>query len=316
MVAKLDYLHDKQLTPADALRQRLGSLEDRVPSLKRLGRDEVLGLLADLDDAYFKLAGLAETGFDLTAELARWQVIEGGVRKQAAALLDRLGGLAGLQAIRPEPPPATDQWWWYLDGLVAERRRHRRQRMATAGGAVLVLVLGLIVLFRTVLKPDPGVLARIEQTEAAMIAFGAGEYGDALEAVDEGLRVAPDDVDLLLLKGIILDALGRSAEAGQVFDRVETGLGPTDFFLYRGQQYFQLGNYEAALQDARKAVEADPESAESWFLVGLASQNQGDRVAAAEAYRRAADLADAQGNSALFAQVRINLANLANAGPP
>ncbi len=56
----------------------------------------------------------------------------------------------------------------------------------------------------------------------ALVLHLGGREQDALEAVDAALRLAPGSRESLLLKGVILDALGRTAEAAAINARAAT----------------------------------------------------------------------------------------------
>lgn len=317
MAGKLEYLRDKSLSPADAVRQTLRSVEERLPKLKALSGDEVLALLADLDVVWLGLEEMEGSGLDVRPELARWRAIEGAVQRAASSLLRRLGGPAALARARPAPVPPPDgaRWWWYLDELVGRQDRRRRRRLLAAGGILLGLLPGIVLLFQTVLRPDPRLVAQLQQRDAAVSALVAGDYAQALQAAEAGLALAPDDPDFLVLRGLALEGLDRPDEAEQSFAAAQRSVGPLAFRLTRGQFYFQAGFNQASLQDAILIVNLDPDSAEGWFLVGLNGQALGDRKLARAAYERAALLAQEQGNDALYVQARVNFATLSSLPP-
>jgi tetratricopeptide (TPR) repeat protein len=307
---KSTYLRDKQLTPADAVRQSLRSLEERLPKLKNFPTGDVRLLLEDLDRVYLGLEQLQQAGVDVRSEKVRLEAIEGAVRKAAPRLLRQLGGAEPLRQARPVPTPAAARWWWYLDARVARARRKRREQQLIVGGIVTLAFVTVIALFQTVLKPDPKVIGRLKKRDAALAAMQAGDYGEALQIVEAGLAEAPDDLDFQVLRVITLEQLGRPAEVERAMTEASQRLGLEEFYLIRGQYHFQAGLFEPGRKDAQAILALEPESAEGWFLLAITSQALGNPAEAREAYERAADLARVQGNQALFVQARLNLGTL------
>jgi Flp pilus assembly protein TadD len=73
--------------------------------------------------------------------------------------------------------------------------------------------------FHATLRADPSY--QKGHHNLAMVYYITGKSEQALHAVNRGLALAPNARDSLLLKGAILEALGRADEAGRVRDEAE-----------------------------------------------------------------------------------------------
>ena len=84
-MSKLDYLQPKKLNPADELREILGSLEERQPTVGRFDAGQALNLLHDLDQVDALFHQIESAGLDLRPEQGRFQSIQSHLRKQAGS---------------------------------------------------------------------------------------------------------------------------------------------------------------------------------------------------------------------------------------
>lgn len=308
---KLDYLQQKKLNPADELREILGRLEEALPTIKTLETQPALNLLLDLDrlDALFQQLELA--GLDLRPEQGRFHSLQARLRRQAAPLLQSLGGAAVLQSQRPEPAPPPEKWWWYLDQWVAERQRQLKRQITLVGVIILAVIGGVILLFNTVLAPSPEVAARLEAENSAFEAIEAGQYEEALAFIRHGLQKVPGEPNLLLLQGVVQEMGDDKTSAAASFDQAQARLNnPLDFYLARSQLYLRVGQPGQAETDARAALELDNNLASAWLLLGQTLENQQKMADALLAYQKANELAIANGDSEIIVMARLALARI------
>ncbi len=112
-----------------------------------------------------------------------------------------IGGAHVLKEAREVVQPSEDRSWWYLDEYLSSNRKASIRRVSITGG-VIVLVLGLLgVLYQSFLAPDPVVAERYSREQSAQEALIMGDFPGALTQVDAGLKVAPADPTLLVLRG-------------------------------------------------------------------------------------------------------------------
>ena len=235
-------------TPTEHLRQALDRLEAQIGTLNHASRDEALKIPPLFDTAQTLLDELAATNTNITAEITRFETASGQFQKKGAAFLRIIGGTAKLEILRAEHNPDTEHWWWFIDQWLADQKQSqlRQQGKTILIGLAIFAVLAL--LYTLFLAPDKATREKITHQQNAESLATEGNYTQALDEVNQGLGYAPDDVDLLLLKGIFLLYLNRESEAQITFDAAETAAGSRlNFLLERARNYQILGDYEAAL---------------------------------------------------------------------
>jgi tetratricopeptide (TPR) repeat protein len=311
---KLEHLQQKNLTPADELRQLLHGLEERQVRLKQLPAESAWSILHDLDQVETLFTQLQETGLDSEPEQGRFQTVQLQLQKQAKTLLKLLGGPMALNTQRPSPSPSPERWWWFIDEQVARQHRQQLRRLAIGTG-VVVLLLGVVyLLFQTVLAPSPEAVARLEAENNAFVAIEAGNNPQALAKLELGLTKAPGDPELLLIKGLVEERLGDSAAAARSLAQAETGMNnPLVFNLTRGQLYLQFNQLPQAETAIRAALKLDENSARAWLLLGQVLEGQNQRAEALDAYEKAGDLAQANSENEVYVMSRMALARLLGA---
>jgi len=308
---KLNFLHQKKLNPADELREILGSLEERQLKVKSMASEQALCLLHDLDqiDTLFQRLELA--GSDLLPEQGRFKSIQARLEKQAASLLKSLGGPAVLSAHRPTPLPSPEKWWWYIHERVATQQQRLLRRVVVTLVIIFVVLEGIVLLFQTVLAPSPEIIARLETENDAYAAIDAGDHQEALAVIEQGLVKVPADPSLLLLKGVVQEALDEETAAAWSFDQARTGLkNPFNFYLARSQLDLRVGQPAKAEDNARAALELDENSSRAWLLLGQALEIQDKRFEAISAYEKAGELALASGDHEVVVLSRLALGRI------
>ena len=298
-------------TPAEELRQLLTRLEGHVGKIgyrQGAAAAEILGLL---DQADALIEQITTTGGDLSAENARLNTITQQFDRKKATFLKEIGGAEALQQLRAARVPEEDHWWWRADVLLAEERRlHRTRLLQRAGLATLVLIV-LASLYTLFLAPDEATRERYRHEQDAESALIDANLAAALAEVDLALSYAPDDGELLILKGVVLELQGETAQAQALYDRAQVLLGEAqDFLALRAQSNMLAGRGDLALADAQTIIELDPGSALGYFIAGNANLSLGNTYEAVGNYERASELADAAGQTELQGMIRVQLANV------
>lgn len=116
------------------------------------------------------------------------------------------------------------------------------------------------------------------------IAFDRGRHAYALQLADDSICAQPDFAPAHLLRGNALAALGRHAEAEIAWRRV-VELAPEDpaAHVNLALRLCEIGNPDAALAHAQKAISADPSLYRAHYAAGLALQQLKDPSGAEEA---------------------------------
>ncbi len=125
-----------------------------------------------------------------------------------------------------------------------------------------------------------------------------GEFAPALAMTEDLLQAAPDDVDLLLLKGQLQAFLGEHAAALATLERA-AGLAPDylDIRLMQARVQLFAAAPDAAVAVLEPVVPAELERVDAQLLLGRAALLAGRSDLARQAFGRAANLAPASGEA-------------------
>lgn len=298
-------------TPSAQLRELLGKLEAHIGRLERDSREEVQKIPALFDAAHGIIVESERAGVSFPAEMTRFETASAAFRRKARLFLRKVGGAAGLAALRSGQSLAPEQWWWSIDQWVAEQQKMQRRRQVKSlliGAAVLAIVVVVYVLF---LAPDKTVSQTIRLQHAAEQLAQVGDYTAALDTVNEALALSPDNASLLALKGILQTRLGFETEAATTFTAAEAAASDREqFLLTRAQVYLVLGQPEAVLADAEAAITANPQSARGYLYLAQANTDLGNFVEAEMQYDEAGRLADEAGDVEIAVIARVHKAYL------
>ena len=302
------YVDSRPLSPAEELRSRLDELEAKIGRLGYGLGQEALTIPPLFDTVTEGLVAFQAEGHSMRAEEARLKTAAADLKRKAKVFLREVGGPETLKEARRSHQPDPTHWWWYLDKLVAnERRAWLRRVLLVVAGVVAALIL-LVTLYELFLAPDPATRERLKLQQNAESLAISGDLTGALAEVEQALAIAPDNPDLLLLKGGLQKNLGQSAEAEETFAAAEAALeNREDFLLARGRTYLLLDQAQEALDDSQEAIALNPESAPGYMLLGRSHQMLENYMDAIFAYEQAGTLAEMQGNSRLAATARVNL---------
>lgn len=298
-------------TPTEQLRKTLDRLEAQIGLLEHDTNDAALQILPLFDTAQTLFDDLSETGADLSPETSRFETLSGQFQKKGNAFLRKIGGTTALETLRQTHAPDTERWWWFIDRWLADRKRAqvRLQGKTLLTGVAVFAVLAL--LYTLFLAPDKATREKIGHQQNAESFGKEGNYGQALDEVNQGLDYAPDDVDLLTMKGVFELYLDRTADAAASFEAAEAAAGShVDFLLSRAQVYLILEDPEAVLADAQVVVGLAPDSPFGYFYIAQANVALGNPFEAQENFEKAAELASAAGEIELEAMARIQLGYL------
>ena len=186
----------------------------------------------------------------------------------------------------------------------------------------LLIVVAIIGILAAIAVPNflnaqmKAKVARVEAETDAFNAISAGNYADALVALERGLAVVPNDSNLLVIKGVTHEFLGDEVKAAEIFEQAQAQLdNPAVFYLGRGQIYLRTNQNEKAEADARAALVLDDNVSTAWLLLGQSLEAQGKKLEAVSAYQKAGDIALENGDNEVVVLARLALSRVAGFGP-
>jgi tetratricopeptide (TPR) repeat protein len=233
--------------------------------------------------------------------------VAGALRRKAGRLVGQVGR-ARLAQARAERKPDPAHRWWFLDEAIAAERRQTVRRLALILGTAAVVLLAIGFALRMLFPVNPKVAAVVEAHQAAERQLGVGDLAGALAEFDRAAQVAPDSPEVHVWRGVLLDKLGRSAEATQSFNLARSLLpDEPEFRVLRGQAYLALSDLDAALVDGQAAVTAQPDLIQAHLVLGNVYEAQGKTRLALIELQQVAELARAQHQDSLYvlAQSRV-----------
>ncbi len=301
--------------------ESINSLLDKIESL--LGRmgpgsgRQAVDLLLLMDEVSARIEEQEGRGAALLAEKAQFASIQARVKKDAAQLLREVGGANGLQAERSRHNGAESAWWWRLEKVVAEANSGRIRRVLKIFGIVALVVGVLAGVYWFFLQPDPIDIARMNAREKAQAVVREGNLDEALLIIDDGLKVAADDPQLIVLRGVLLEKSGRMEDAELAFGKAQLLMNdPAVFHFARAEAYLGFDWVDDAVGAAEEGVAEDPDSANGFLILGQCLQTQGNAGRAREAYQEAIRLAELSGEAEIAAQASVLMAYLPQESAP
>lgn len=125
----------------------------------------------------------------------------------------------------------------------------------------------------------------------ALVYSDLGRVDDAIEAYQQAILLAPDQIFPWNNLGNLYIKLGRNEEALSAFHKAIEH-NPADAVSWNGlgNAYFKLGRVEEAGATYRKAIELAPNFVQPWNGLGNACDRLGQLDKAGEAYQKAAQL--------------------------
>jgi tetratricopeptide (TPR) repeat protein len=302
------YVESKPLTRSDELREQITELEAMIGRMGYGLGQEALAIPALFDSISTSLGSFQAAGQSMRAEETRMETVSARFRRKADVFLREIGGASVLRDARQARQPAPENWWWFVDQLVANRRRDRMLRLLRLGAGVAVVLLLLLVLYQRFLAPDPATRERLRHQHNAENLALQQDIEGALSEIEQALAVAPDEPELVVLKGVLQRELGQDSASEETFAAAEAAFeGREDFLLARARASLLAGQPEAAVADAQEAVELNPQLANGYVLMGRAHEQMGEHLEAIFAYEQAISLAEEQGNYQLAGTTRINV---------
>ncbi|NPA90053.1 MAG: tetratricopeptide repeat protein [Chloroflexi bacterium] len=301
-------------TPAERLRALLTELEIRVANMKGVGA-EVLSIPPLLDRAVDLVEQLRADGVDVQPEETRLENVLNQFRRKAPLFLREAGGARALAKLRAQHHPPRERWWWYVDELVAQERRQRLLRWAKMAAGILLLLVLAYFFIQSRLPKDPRVRRMVDLQMALDSAVAEQNWPEAVRILEELRTLDPTDPSYAVELGVLYEHLGEKEKAREAFDAARALTDEGTYYKLRAMAYLHVGDAKKALREAQQAVRLRPDDAEAYFYLGNAYELLSDVPHALEAYEKASELAQAQGQEQLYAVIRVRMAYLLQRPP-
>ncbi len=300
------------MPPEKSLNALLDQLDSRLGRLEAETGKQAEAILHEMDEIRSRFEELKDQEHLLAVERDQFEYLQSRLRRVMPQALRELGGKAALQSLRAKRKPERARWWWYLDEEVAAERRQVLKRDALILGVATVVIAALALVYHFFLAPDPALVAALRYENQAYFLLEQGNPEQALQLVDQALANQPDDPDLMIFKGLLLQKLDQDPQQVQnLFGKAGQILGSQEqFLLSRSKLNLQMGNARAALADLQTVLESNPDSALAHYYAGSAYESMGDVAKAMDEYNTGYNLADQQGQSELAATIRVAYAML------
>jgi len=287
----------------DDLRKMIEEYKDYVVNIDYLNQD-ILKMLTLRDEIEDLLLNLEKRGTDLTADKIRLETFDTIVRKKMKIIYRKLTASLNPVSYREEKKIPRFHWWWYLDELLKEKRAQMGKRWLIRGGiAAIALLAAYIVMTKVIPQPKQSV---IYQEEADKL-YQEGKLEEAIEIYKKAQALDPDNSNIPLMLGMIYEDKGRLNKANDYFERARLlSSHKIDFYNSRGMTYFQKGKLDKAILDVKKALEIDPNSAFSHFLLGNIYEAENKIAEAIAEYQIVSDL-DQDPNLTVMARFKMGM---------
>ncbi len=301
------------LTRADLLRDLLESSYKQAVNIRGSGAEQALILLENMDRISELLPMLDAAGVDLRAERARWQEVQGALRRHGDDLrveLAPLGGLKSLRQVLVSFPSPDDRWWWWLDETAKRALRQRIFVTTAAIAGILLLIVGGVWAFNKLFPVAPSISMAYEHKANADNFIIDGDLRAAVTELEAAYQATPDDLEIQALIAVLYDLLGESDLAQPVLHAMYEAYPSSIVDINLAQAYVSTGAAEKALPLALQAVRKNPENPHGWLVMGMVYEARGDVQSAMDAYQRAAEKANAAQDYQTEAFAKVRLATL------
>jgi len=303
---------EKKRETLNDLREQIEKYRRYLLDLDTLG-DKIVEILTLRDKIKELSSKLEERGIDLSVEKSKLDTLDHMIKDRPGFIWKKLKETVDPVVYREQNKIPTANWWWYLDQNIKREKQRRRQKWISRGliGAAVIACLYFVFTY-VVPKPEPYVACM----EEASRLLDEGKINPALETYQKAIRINPQQGSAYLMVGVIYEFLGEKEKAKNYFLKAKERYNSLqDFYLQRGMTWLRLGEFSKAEEDAEKALEINPKSAEAHFLLGNAYEAQ-EKIAQAIAEFSIVSDMDADPKLTVIARYKIGMLALRGISSP
>jgi tetratricopeptide (TPR) repeat protein len=245
---------------------------------------------------------------DVRVERARFETVQLRLERHKGRFLAQASRAFGKA--REAAQPDRDRWWWFVDEELAQERRQRLRRTLIIGAVVVGLLVVAGVLYELFLAPSP-------EERAAFRSESRGEYlireekdlAAALVEFEATSVLLPDNPEYWVWIGVLRLELGDEEGAEEALAAARS-LYPANvyFLLKRAEVYRDVGDLDAAIADADRAILEDPNLAWAYYTRHSIHLERGDLQSALADLEQTDELAQESGDLQLEAVARYQKA--------
>jgi tetratricopeptide (TPR) repeat protein len=296
------------LNDADKLRSLIEECEKSYASLDSQNARQ---LMLDVNAAHQLTGELAATGADIRGEMSRLVTVDDRIIGRAGDVVRSLGGRQTYVELRKSIAPDSAFAIWGLDRELDAIRSRLFQRIGILIGVLVVILIAGYIARPVLFPPDPVG----DAVAAATRSLGTNDLPGAISAIDSTLLKMPTNTDLLIWKGILLEKTGDLAGSMKSYNLgLSNATSDRDFYLGRAITFVRIGESYRVITDTNTVLAKYPDSAEAYYVRATGYEGIGKRIEAMADLEKSAELAQAAGNDALFAQARVRLGTMMQAG--
>lgn len=300
-------IESRATSPANELRDRLDQAERQVVTLTGANVANFLLLLDQIEQMF---SDLAPTQTDLRPEAGRWESLLNRLNSQPGPVVRAATQAGGLAQLRAQHPPAAS-FWWTLDAEVARRRTQAIKRAVVTIGTVVGLVALLLWGVNFFFPPDPAAVLITNATSKTQQLILEQKWAEALGEIQTARQTLPQEPELLIWEGVLLEQLGQIDQAQTVLAQAQQQVAdrPLAYWIELGNIRLQVGNLAGAEQAAQQGMTLAPDDPQANFLVGNIAEAKGEIFKAIEVFSRTFALAE-NDNPQLAVIARVRMGNL------
>ncbi|MHB1356752.1 MAG: tetratricopeptide repeat protein [Anaerolineae bacterium] len=319
-------------TSGSVLRDLLRKYEIGVANPKDKGQAalEVFRLRDEIEESITKLQA---DRVDIRSELSRLESADAVLRRGTAKFVRELKASGGLAAVRTVESPSANKWWWYIDVVLATKNKRAFTSTAIIAAIVIVVVVGGFIIVDRVAGPPTNVRDALKFIGQAEAALQQKDYDTAITLYEQAATLTPplsritptpvfegtpqkftysySNADPQVYLAALYAIKGRTADAARMEQDAEAIMGTRVVVLESiAQAFFNMNELDRASATIEELMKLKPDNARGFYIRGSISEARDQLQDALVDFQKAAQLAQEQFNSTLFAMAQTRYVNL------
>ncbi len=201
---------------------------------------------------------------------------------------------------------ADSPTWKDVQATATAQRKRQQRRLLIGSASVIIVAFLLFVVLPWVFPPTPQANTTPIMQDAAQ-----GNIAVALQAANAERTRVPTDPAGAVWAGALYFKQGNTEAATAAWNEARQLTGDDGAFYFdRANVLTQLGEFDAALEDAQRLVDMPDRAAFGYYIRGEIAEVRGQTQQALQDYQQAATLADQSNNPQLTVTARTRMGYL------